>query len=125
MSTSRRNEVVELGGGDGSLRNGSRHDVPHIIPYIAPLTNALADARSGSFQVDACEYEVVCPNTILGCDHSCSRSSLTEHLENCRFGGECRGPQELLTASNKMSDLHTSVNDGLTHVRKRALHRDV
>lgn len=43
--------------------------------------------RHFTFQVYASEYEVVCPNTILGCDHSCSRSSLAQHLDTCRFSG--------------------------------------
>lgn len=43
--------------------------------------------RHFSFQAYASEYEVVCPNTILGCDHSCSRSSLAQHLDTCRFSG--------------------------------------
>lgn len=37
--------------------------------------------------MDAGEYEVVCPNTVLGCTHSCPRSSLAEHLEHCYFTG--------------------------------------
>lgn len=47
-------------------------------------------------QVDAGEYEVVCPNTVLGCDHSCPRSALTQHLEHCYFTGERRGGQPVM-----------------------------
>ncbi|CAM9478334.1 unnamed protein product, partial [Phaeothamnion confervicola] len=32
-------------------------------------------------------YEVVCPNAVLGCRHSCARGSLATHLAGCPFGG--------------------------------------
>ncbi|CAN0558341.1 unnamed protein product, partial [Ectocarpus sp. 12 AP-2014] len=42
---------------------------------------------SGNRNHDDSYYEVVCPNTVLGCTHSCPRSSLAEHLEHCYFTG--------------------------------------
>eukprot|EP00903_Cladosiphon_okamuranus_P014633 g13569.t1 len=46
-----------------------------------------ADSIASVALVDAGGYEVVCPNTILGCNHSCPRSSLAQHLETCSFTG--------------------------------------
>eukprot|EP00752_Nemacystus_decipiens_P011879 g10534.t1 len=46
-----------------------------------------ADSIASVALVDAGGYEVVCPNAILGCEHSCPRSSLAQHLEHCSFTG--------------------------------------
>ena len=32
-------------------------------------------------------YEVVCPNAVMGCRHVCGRSQLSRHLGSCAFGG--------------------------------------
>ncbi|CAN0042995.1 unnamed protein product, partial [Discosporangium mesarthrocarpum] len=45
-------------------------------------------------KVDVGEYEVVCPNTILGCDHSCNRHDLSKHMQTCRFTGPDRKEEE-------------------------------
>jgi hypothetical protein len=36
------------------------------------------------------DYIIVCPNTHLGCDHSCPRSHIVQHLKVCDFSGERR-----------------------------------
>jgi hypothetical protein len=47
--------------------------------------------------VDTTEYEVMCPNAILGCSHSCPRACLTAHLEaECCYGAQAAGPREAL-----------------------------
>jgi hypothetical protein len=33
------------------------------------------------------DYEVVCPNAVMGCRHVCMRLDLSPHLLTCRFGG--------------------------------------
>jgi hypothetical protein len=33
---------------------------------------------------DTARYEVVCPNSVLGCRHSCPRSELAKHLAEVR-----------------------------------------
>ena len=36
------------------------------------------------------DYIVVCPNSYLGCSHSCPRSQVVQHLKSCEFSGERR-----------------------------------
>ncbi|KAI9295250.1 hypothetical protein K502DRAFT_316017 [Neoconidiobolus thromboides FSU 785] len=43
------------------------------------------------------ELEVLCPNSEIGCEHSCQRSLLLNHIENCQFKrGTSEGKDEIL-----------------------------
>uniref|UniRef100_A0A7S2SJ60 Polymerase nucleotidyl transferase domain-containing protein n=1 Tax=Rhizochromulina marina TaxID=1034831 RepID=A0A7S2SJ60_9STRA len=41
------------------------------------------------------DYEVACPNAVIGCTHSCSRSALNRHLAECPYGGAVSRETEL------------------------------
>jgi len=40
------------------------------------------------------EYLVMCPNSILGCEVTCNRLKITEHLQTCQFRGKTREQEE-------------------------------
>jgi predicted nucleotidyltransferase len=59
-------------------------------------STASTDSQSGAGFVSAAdvnkqeilEYEVVCPNAIMGCRYSGNRNELSEHLQQCQFRGK-------------------------------------
>lgn len=58
--------------------------------YLSDLDSDLDSMSSSSSSDDGYSpytdnYEVVCPYTILGCEMTCQRSELDEHLSQCKF----------------------------------------
>lgn len=54
------------------------------------VPDTLEHAREDSLFVDFYDYDVVCPNAVMGCKEICSRENLAEHLAHCPARGISR-----------------------------------
>lgn len=54
------------------------------------VPDTLEHAREDALFVDFYDYDVVCPNAVMGCKEICSRENLAEHLAHCPARGISR-----------------------------------